>query len=95
VSTGMDGELLRVIGHAVLLHLDRLVGEGLNPSEVARITAHALALSARPADIENDLDHWHAHGLGLCEVLTALSGPVSATLMYWLDDALGEGTTGR
>ena len=50
MNTPTDGTLLRVVAHAVLAHVDRLVEEGLHVSGVDEVIAHALALTARSLD---------------------------------------------
>jgi hypothetical protein len=89
VSTRIDDELLRVVAHGVLQNIERLVGEGLQIAAVEKITAHALALTAQAAEVVGFPDRRRMHGLGLRELLSALRGPVSATLLHWLDSALG------
>jgi hypothetical protein len=89
VSTPTDGELLRLIGHAALQHLDKLVGEGLRGDAVEKLAAHAVALTARVLDLADQPERSRTHALGMWELLTALAGPVSASLLLWLDEALG------
>lgn len=89
-STPTDTELLRVAAHATLTHLDRLIDEGLHGAAVENVAAHALALTApAPAPgTHDDPHHRRSEAIGLWELLGVLTGPVSATLMSWLDDAL-------
>ncbi|WP_328306062.1 hypothetical protein [Actinomycetospora sp. NBC_00405] len=89
MSTRIDDEKLRVVAHAVLQNVHRLVGEGLQIAAVEKITAHALALTAKAAEIVDRPERQRMHGLGLWELLSVLAGPVSTTLLHWLDDALG------
>ena len=88
LSTRIDGELLRVVAHAVLLHIDQLTAEGLHRVAAEKITRHALALTSTTADLAGHPAHQRTHGLGLGEVLAVLTGPASTTLLRWLDDAL-------
>lgn len=86
-ATASDVELLRVVGRAATLHLDRLVGEGLRGQTIENVAAHALALTAETFIRQPQRLRTHAHGLR--ELLSELSGPMSAVLLRWLDEALG------
>lgn len=88
-SAPTDAELLRVVAHAALTHLDRLIDEGLHGTAVENVAAHALALTAPAMGGHDDPSHRRSEAIGLWELLGVLTGPVSTTLMTWLDDALG------
>lgn len=88
-STPTDAELLRVVAHAALTHLDRLIDEGVRGGAVENVTAHALTLTALSVDGHDDPSHCQSEAIGLRELLGVPTGPVSTTLVTWLDDALG------
>ena len=89
MGTEVDITLLRVVVRAVLGNIDELVGEGLPREAVAALRHHATALITRDPGARDDPGTPQVHGLGLAELLSELHGPVSVTLMVWLDDARG------
>ena len=86
MDVDLDREMLRVVAHAVLSNVEKLVTEGLQSHAVATLLSHAMALMKRDAAAQAGA---RVHATGLWELLTVLHGPVSATLIAWLDTALG------
>jgi hypothetical protein len=89
MGADVDVTLLRVVAHAFLGNIDTLLGEGLAHGAVAVLRDHATTLTARDPIRRIDRAAAQAHGVALWELLSELHGPASATLMAWLDDALG------
>jgi hypothetical protein len=90
LPSSLDGDLLRVLAHALLSHLTTLIGEGLGVDAVEQATAHALALTSDVISLDDQPERQRMHGRALWELLDVLSGPVSSELLNRLDEALGE-----